>query len=129
MAYCTRADIEARYRKANVTAWADLDNTRDASAISTAISNAIAEADAEIDLRLRDGPYTLPFSPVPEHINRLATMLSGVILHDARGISGRLTSVREWVYVELAKLKDSDRRLDADTVELAPSIVSIDRVT
>lgn len=86
MAYCTRANIEAWFGKANVARWADLDNYGVTSDISARITAAITYADALIDARLLGGPYDIPFTSPPELIKQTSARLAGVWLYEGRGV-------------------------------------------
>ncbi len=88
MPYSTREQVETRYGAANITQWADLDNTRDAAAIAARIDEAIADADARIDGELRIA-YELPLADAegntPRLIARASALLAGCFLYEARG--------------------------------------------
>lgn len=86
MAYSVRADIETVYGKIEVAKWADLDGDGVADDIASRITNAITRADAQIDDTLRGGPYTVPFTTVPQIIADISAKLAGVLLYEPRGV-------------------------------------------
>jgi phage gp36-like protein len=140
VAYCVRADIEAIYGKIEVTKWADLDNDGDTASITVRITNAIARADAQIDDTLRDGPYTVPFTTVPQTIADLSAYLAGVLLYEARGTRDfdpetnlpqhRLHWQRRHVADQLAAIRGASLKLDVAATVLtdvrAPQAVEIE---
>ena len=129
MPYSSRANIETLFGVANVEQWADLDNDRCGSKIRARINEAIIQADEEVDMALRDGPYDeLPLDPVPEYIKKIAATLAGVNLFEARGVGqSLLVGNKAWAQGELVKLKEADKRLDADVVDQTPTVVDIPR--
>ena len=121
--YCTPADVFAAYGRANVTQWADLDNSHNGPAIAGRIATAIDEAKNEIEDRLRGGGYLLPFDPVPTTIRKLAAQYAGVWLYESRGIedydetSGKPQHKLAWQRQNfekvLADIRAGKRTLDA----------------
>ncbi len=91
MAYCTRADIEARYGVTTVSKAADLDDDQSSVKIAARIAAAIAYADEWVDVRMRDGAYVLPIASslgaVPPTIVRLAVVAAFVWMYSARGVT------------------------------------------
>ena len=85
MPYCTRADIEGIVGEANVRTWADRDNDGNAEIIDDAITEAITTADARIDGEFYNGPYAVPFSPVPQLVKDWSRKLAAVELYRGRG--------------------------------------------
>ena len=86
MTYATRTDIDNVYGSANVTQWADINNTGDPTEIDARVAWALAEADDRIDNRMREGPYAIPFDPVPRTITNIAARLAGYYLYESRGL-------------------------------------------
>ena len=84
MAYCTRADIEARHGVTNLDRWADLDSDDNAANITARITAAIVYADARIDSELRGGVYAVPFAVVPEESKGLSVEFAVWWLYQAR---------------------------------------------
>lgn len=80
MSYTSRTRLDLRFGKENVDAWADLNNTEDATEIAAAVDAVIAEVDSYVDSRLRD-LFAVPFSAVPEEIADAATSLVGSRLY------------------------------------------------
>lgn len=88
MTYSDRERLEATFGKSNVSKWADLDGTSNAADIESVISTALEDSQAELDDRLRNGPYKIPFeSPYPRTVVRLHTLMCGVLLYEARGVT------------------------------------------
>lgn len=87
--YCERSDVEARYGVVNITKWADMDNTGDATAITARIALAITNACGLIDDRLRVGRYVVPlsFSPIPRTIVQIAVIFAADDLYTSRGVA------------------------------------------
>jgi phage gp36-like protein len=87
--YCGRSDIEDRFGVTNVSKWADLDDDEDATKIANRIDRAIEAASDDIDDYLRGGPYRIPLEDanglVPRPVRRIAAILAGVWLYEARG--------------------------------------------
>lgn len=68
MAYATRTELEDRYGVEELT-------QRESMLPSGALVRALADADAEVDSYLT-GRYTLPLSPVPASIARIAAVIA-----------------------------------------------------
>ena len=119
MAYCTRSDIEAVAGRKNIDAWADVSRSDDEATIITNIDEAIAWSDAQIDAMFRNGPYTIPFSPVPTRVKWWSAKLSAVRLYGARGLqddgrdewAGRLTRSHDRVMQEVRIVSSGSERL------------------
>ncbi|MCB1738711.1 MAG: DUF1320 domain-containing protein [Rhodocyclaceae bacterium] len=78
MAYCTQQDLIDRYGEAELI---QLTDRAGADAIdTTALARAIADVDALVDGYL-DARYSVPLSPVPGLIVRLACMLTRAELY------------------------------------------------
>lgn len=80
--YCTQADLEKRIRASELVQLADDANgsSVDADILNQAIEDASSEIDAVAGAR-----YGIPFSPVPDVINKLACDLTLVNLAERRG--------------------------------------------
>lgn len=87
--YTTRTYLERMFGIANITDWADLENDGDTAKITAVVDDAIERASEWIDTRLREGPYTVPFSDdpgQPAFIREIATRLAGCNLYENRGV-------------------------------------------
>lgn len=99
VAYCERSDVEAVYGVENVKKWADLDNDVDPVKIEARITWARCLASERINVRLASSPYDVPFlEPFPDVLVDITARLSGLLLHDSRGVEdldaeGRPTDV------------------------------------
>lgn len=81
MAYATQQDMIDRFAEDELIQLTDRHNT---GAVDVAILNqALADADARIDGYLQ-GRYTLPLSPVPLTLKRLACDIARYFLYDNR---------------------------------------------
>lgn len=70
MTYATQTDLVERFGEEELIQLTDRANV---GAIDTAVlARAIADADAEIDSYARAGGHTVPLSPVPDVVSRLA---------------------------------------------------------
>lgn len=94
MAYCSDAEMNARYDSRNVGMWADLGGTwvKGASESAAMTARRLAArnyATAYIDAKLRTSNlnFNLPFSTVPALITDCATKLAGYWLSTASGVS------------------------------------------
>jgi phage gp36-like protein len=83
--YTTPGKVREKFGTSNVNAWADLDNTKDAEAIELTVETNIELVGAYINDYLRPR-FTVPFDPVPDSIEQIATLLTGVFLYEGRGI-------------------------------------------
>lgn len=87
--YAAASDLYDCFGKANVKEWANMEElSEDSSEYSTAVNNritaALTYATAEIDDYLRNGPYEIPFTTVPESIKRVCVYLAGAWLFEWR---------------------------------------------
>ena len=98
--YARRSDIEKIFGKANVRAWADLDNAGDEDDITDRIDWALDLAKERFDNRLRNGPYEIPFTStnssssssvsstdggsIPLEVVDANARYAGVLLYDGR---------------------------------------------
>jgi hypothetical protein len=80
MPYCTEADLNLLWGRANIKKWSNVDGKTTQEDIAARIALAISSADERIDNELRSH-YTLPFDPVPLEIKLLSTKLAGVFLY------------------------------------------------
>jgi hypothetical protein len=139
MAYSVRADIENTFGAANVSKWADLDNTGDETIIAARIAWAIASADGEIDDKLRGKAYVVPIvgmsGTTPRGIIDLSARYAGVLLYESRGIqeydpntgapAHRLAWHRDNVERILYEIVTGKRKLDAalQITDSSPAVV------
>lgn len=86
MGYSTQSNVEAVFGADNIAQWGQINPDDDANDVATAVTNAIAWADAEIDGVFTDGPYPLPFAPVPTLVQHWSAVLAGAYLYRRRGI-------------------------------------------
>jgi hypothetical protein len=78
--------MELIFGIANVTKWADLNNTSDTSFITNRITTMIALAHEMTNDTLRAGAYTVPVvSPIPYSLSYHTACLAGVLLYESRG--------------------------------------------
>lgn len=84
--YCDRDDMGDVSGADNVTAWADRDNDQNATTIVNSIQAAINWAEDFINAEFRDGPYPIPFSPVPTLVKNWAASLAVWKLYRGRGL-------------------------------------------
>ena len=86
-AYCTRDEVDAYFGRTNVSKWADLNASGDATEITARIAAAIENASDQIDAELRGGVYPVPLvlSPMPKVITRICVQLACDELYAARG--------------------------------------------
>lgn len=68
MTYATRTDLEERYGADELT-------QRESMLATGAVARALADADAEIDSYV-SGRYTVPLSPVPDNLPRVASSMA-----------------------------------------------------
>ena len=130
--YCARADVEAIYGVTNVSKWGDLDSDQDAGKITARITWAIQSASNELEDRLRGGPLSVPFSPVPQTIKETTAYLAGVILYEFRGITDmteegepqhRLHWHRERVDTVISQILAGQRKFAGSTHPEVPHVV------
>jgi len=120
--YTSLADVIDIYGRANAELWSVMDSADETETLAR-VTRAIDDAEDHIDDVLRGGLYTVPFSdsPTPPAINRLASMLAGVMLYEARGsldvdpttgiAQHRLYMQKRNVSRELARIKSGRRIL------------------
>lgn len=136
MAYCTRADLETKFGKANVLKWADLDGNKDQTDISARITAAIAEADREIDMVLA-GRFDVPFGTVPGQVLDLSVRLAAAALYDGRGVVdadsdgnpvNRLAPLKNWALNRLRFIAAGAYPLSGVTpaVSSYPTVIDVD---
>ena len=92
MTYATRTDLEARYGAEEIA-------QRESMLPFGAVDRALADADAEIDSYV-SSRYTVPLSPVPQVIPRLACAIARYhLLGDAATETARndYTDARAWL--------------------------------
>ncbi len=77
--YCERTDLEAAVRDGVIDSWSGGDETK--------ITKAIRASSSEIDGYLLSGGYTVPLSPVPDHIKDHAVSIALYNLAVVRGIT------------------------------------------
>jgi phage gp36-like protein len=78
--YATQTDLVERFGEEELIQLTDRANV---GAIDSAVlARAIADADAEIDSYVRAGGHTVPLSPVPDVVSRLAADIVRYRLHD-----------------------------------------------
>lgn len=90
MSYCAQADIELEFGADNVAEWADIDNDASAGTKAARIAEALLVADEQIDEVLRMTSLKLAATQAdgagtPKTINRLARVIAGLWLYEARG--------------------------------------------
>jgi len=90
VSYCTQADIELEFGATNVGEWADIDNDANATTKSNRIAEAILVSDERVNevLRmtsLRVAAIQADGAGTPKTINRLARVIAGLWLYEARG--------------------------------------------
>jgi hypothetical protein len=84
--YCTRSDVELAFGVANVTKWADLNNTGNSTFITNRITTMIALAYEMTNDALRAGSYVVPIvAPIPYALSYHTACLAGVLLYESRG--------------------------------------------
>lgn len=125
-AYCTRSDVEGVFGTGNVTKWADVEEDGDAATIAARITTGIGVATNDVDVRLRGGPYTIPFSEVDLLVRDITARLVGVWLYENRGIedfnpeTGQAIHLLSWhrshAYKTLKEIKSRMVRLDIDVI-------------
>lgn len=123
MSYCTRSDIEQIFEADNVSKWADLADTEDATAIAARIALAIEYADMEVDDHLRGGPYAVPITGAATRMRWIAAQIAGIWLYEVRGVRDfneetgqpihRYKAMRESTYRTLNSIRNGVIRLDA----------------
>jgi len=127
MSYCVQSDIELEFGATNVGEWADIDNDASAPTKAARIAEAILVADEEIDEILRLTQFRLAAtqadgSGTPKTINRLARVIAGLWLYEARGAVDYTRDGspkhghwwrREWADKYLEQLRSGERKLDA----------------
>jgi len=99
MSYCTQQDLVDRYSEEELIQLTDREGT---GAINPQrVDDAIADATATIDSRL-GGRYSLPISPVPLVLNKLACKLSLFALYEnARQMSDDMRKDHQQALSEL----------------------------
>lgn len=137
-AYCARSDVEGIFGTDNVTKWADVDEDENAATITARITTAIGVATNDVDVRLRGGPYTIPFSEVDLLVRDVTARLAGVWLYESRGIedfnpqTGQAIHLLSWhrshAYKTLKEIKTQKLRLgiDAATEDMPVVVGSAD---
>lgn len=85
--YTTNAEDNLVYGKINLDRWAAVDNNEEQSTIDARRTWAQELSYAKINARFRDGLYVIPFSPVPDEIKHLSSLLVGILLYDHRRIA------------------------------------------
>jgi len=115
MTYCAQADLTERLSSDGLLQLTDDENT---GAVNTdRVNRAIASAQEEIDGYLR-GRYTLPLSPVPALIQRLAVDIAVYRLHRRRNLLLKLEGLEELYRAAvstLGKLQSGDMLLESAT--------------
>jgi len=107
--YCTQADLEKRIRPSELVQLANDTggSTVDADILNEAIDDASSEIDAVAGAR-----YSVPFSPIPDFIVKLACDLTLVALAERRGAAPK------WVETRAARVRSNLKRLAAGTLTL-----------
>lgn len=89
MDYCEPTDIDVRYGAANVSAWADIDNSEDEEAKTARKAEAISVVSETIDDVLRTTAYHVPCvtssGTTPTTIKDMAAWMAGLWLYESRG--------------------------------------------
>lgn len=86
--YAERIDIELAFGSTNVSKWADVENTDNATEISDRICWALKNSHYKINDKLTDGLYVIPFVvPYPAQITMCCAKLAAVYLYDSRGVT------------------------------------------
>ena len=120
MSYASRSDLELVYGKSNIEKWADIDNDGDPVAIDARITWALEEADDRVDNRMLEGPYVIPFNPVPRSVVNIAARLAGYYLYESRGMTdpddtakNQVKPLRGYAEQQLDDMLSNRIRLDA----------------
>lgn len=109
MAYATLADLIARFTEVELAQVADTDGSGEIDAAK--VARALGDAGAEIDAALV-GRYTLPMTPVPELLTRIACDLARESLYadnPTKTVEARAKSARDL----LAAIAAGRMRFDA----------------
>lgn len=132
MAYCTQADIEARFGESNVAKWSQAD--QDSTATDTdRVTAAIAYADAEIDSMMRGGRYTLPLSGTDTSyiVKSWSVRLAACWLYESRGIidvdreSNPMAVHRKDVVTEIRSVRMGAMRLSLTEIASSTSAPAV----
>lgn len=136
MAYAVRADVEMEFGITNVKKWADNENLADDAYIAARVTAKLTEAEAYINSRLLDGPYPIPFTPVPDLIKAYTAKYAGFLLYTSRGVRDGNPDNNELIYVQkevnefIAQVKRGLIRFPVseqpDTRTYYPAVVSLD---
>jgi hypothetical protein len=124
--YCLASDLDRTFGAENITEWADVAGTGDATEIANRKTDAIASAYAEINSILRASHYRIPLKTstgaVPDEIRDIAAKLAGVDLYERKasrnmdddGQSGAgIRGHRQEALAILAKITTGERRINA----------------
>jgi hypothetical protein len=131
-AYCDRAFLEKRFGAANIRTWADMDNDHDAAKIEAAVADALETASRDLDDMLRGGPYTVPFTTVPDMIKDLTRKEAACQLYAARGcqdVDGegnpvdKLAGVRAEIDRKIRMIRGRKVTFDLDSTAHVPVVV------
>lgn len=87
MAYITQAEMVLRFGQAELIQLTDRDGATGAI-VSSVLDGAIADAGAVIDAHLEPAGYTVPLSPIPSLIVRIAADLARYFLFSGQGVEG-----------------------------------------
>lgn len=88
MAYVTQADLVLRFGQTELAQLTDRDGTAGAI-VSSVLDSAIADAGAIIDAHLEPAGYTVPISPIPAVIVRIAADLARYFLYALGGVEDK----------------------------------------
>lgn len=115
--YCDGTDIEDRFGVENVARWSQLDNDVTTADLAR-VQAAITWAEATIDDFLREGPYTIPLSPVVQTVRTWAATLAGHWLYSSRGLRDEtpdgsfIQQHFDRVMTEMARVRSGVVRID-----------------
>lgn len=133
MGYAEKNDIDLIFGKTSVEIWADLNNSRIPVEIKARIDWALALANSKLNSRLRNGPYTIPFSATYDPIIvDLEARWAGVLLYDGRRVADseetENTPEHHRVMIDqtIKAILAGTLRLDVDTVSVSyPRVIDV----